>query len=109
MPSVGNLPDPTKGVDALLELADIFGDRYVFDLIRAIRFDRPGPTGLGTATDASHQLAQRLLTRLRAEDPSLTYEAAKRRLADQLGYTDLTRTNFYKILQGIPRPKGNGT
>lgn len=99
-----NLPDPDQGVEALLALSDVLGDEYVFKLYRAVNLNRPGPTGLSPAAEAQSTIAQRMLARLREEDTTLDYETARRRLADKLGYTATARTNFYKLLEGKPRP-----
>lgn len=92
------LPDPEGGVDTFLTLADLFGDEYMFRLLRAASRNTAGPNGTSDAVTAQSHLAQRMLAE-RGGDPDET----RRDLAADLGYTPLSRTNFYKLLAGIPR------
>lgn len=100
MATIDRLPGPADGADGLLQLAEAFGARQVFDLIRLCRLDN-GPDRR-PATDVSTRLAQKMV-RDHMFTKNVDYDVARRAVAAELGYTDTTRTNFYKILDGVAR------
>ena len=98
--SQGGTPGPADGVAGLMRLAEQFGDRQVFDLIRLCRLDA-GP-GKRAGAEAGTTLAQRMVQQ-HMETKNVDYDTARAAVATELGYTPTTRTNFYKILTGTPR------
>ncbi len=100
MKAINKLPGPDDGVDGLLQLAEAFGARQVYDLIRLCRLDA-GPEKR-PAAEASTQLA-RTMIKQHMDTHNVDYDVARRAVAAELGYTDTTRTNFYKILDGTAR------
>jgi hypothetical protein len=97
---VSRLPGRADGAAGLLDLAKLFGDAQVFDLImlcRTAKGDGQDPGG-----EALTLLGNRLIEKERAKNPAATYDEARRAVAELLGYqgSAAARSNFYKILRG---------
>ncbi len=92
--------DPSNPEASLMSLADRFGDAQVFALIGFIR-DQRADAG-NVAGLVRHRLAKRMVDQ-RAATMYGDRSAARREVAEELGYTDVTRTNFYKLVDGIAR------
>jgi len=95
------LPGRADGVDGLIALADVLGDKQVFDLIRRCRTIQNGNNPGGVTLSL---LAQRMVT-AEQEASGDTWTVARSRVARRLGYTYTSRTNseypnFIKVLAG---------
>jgi hypothetical protein len=101
MSQLDKLPTADDGAEGLLGLAAAFGTKEAFQFLTLVRNQ-----GNADANLARSVMAQQMLDALMEKEPHLDRDAARRRLADSLGYSDTTRTNFYKVLDYMPRRGG---
>lgn len=95
MAQLDRLPTARDGPGGILKLAELFGDQAVFEFIGYIRNHRHDTPEVGIARN---MLAVRMVRQAMNDNPALDIEAAKREIAKKLGYTNTTRTNFYKMV-----------
>lgn len=99
--ALDRLPTAEEGVNGLLRLADEFGPEATFQFLTWV---------LTTRTESDSVRARHLLARRMVDEEARTCgdrDDARRVVAERLGYTDKTRTNFYKVEQGLRRATGN--
>lgn len=100
MPEIDHLPTREEGEAGLLQLAEVFGKKQVYELILLCR------TAQNRATDAAGAAMRTLGLDLvdEAMASGLPFDEARRQVADDLGYTGPTqgngRSNFYQLLKG---------
>jgi hypothetical protein len=100
LPEVNRLPTADDGVEGLLDFAGQFGTRRTFDFLTWVRFG-----GNKTVQAAITALARRMVGE-EMTDSGADFATARRVVAERLGYSDTTRTHFYKILdQGQREPR----
>lgn len=92
---IDRLPTPEEGLDGLLRLAEAFGIEETFLFLGMVRDDR-GPSQPG---GQARVILARQLVEAEGGDPN----EARKVVAERLGYNNTTRTNFYKLVQGITR------
>jgi hypothetical protein len=97
---VSRLPGRADGVEGLLDLAKLFGDAQVFDLIMLCRTARG--EGQDPGGEALRTMGNRLVEKEQAAHPEKTYDQARQAVADLLGFqgSAAARSNFYKVLRG---------
>lgn len=96
----GSMPDPGEDFEGCLDmLATMYGDEWLFVFLGKVR-DHRGANNVAGVWRA--KLAQQLVAEeMRAS--GLEYKEARFVVADRLGYTETTRTNFYKLLEGMTK------
>jgi len=85
------LPTPDEGVDGMLRMADVFGDRQTFQFLGMMN----GKNICVGETRAV--LAARQVRAQQRSDPSLDWAAARRRVAKVLGYHGTLASNFNRL------------
>lgn len=108
LPTPNDPPEVQR--EKLDKMADTFGTEEFFNFKRYLTDNK------NTEVSRFHeQQAARLLRKEMADDPTISFDQARRRLAHRLGYKELTRTNFYKLInaglvlinsQSLKRRKG---
>lgn len=98
MPTIKRLPTPEDGVAGLLELANTFGREETF---RFLGWIRQGGAANQPPGQARAILAHTMVEEEMRHTPDR--DEARRIVAERLGYTDTTRTNFYKLVDGTTR------
>ncbi len=92
------LPTAEDGVEGLLRMADVFGYEETFAFLGYIRQGGLASQPPGQARAAlAHQMVE---TEMRTTPDR---DEARRIVADRLGYSPKTRTNFYKLVDGTTR------
>ena len=93
LPADFRLPTPDEGVNGMLRLADVFGDRQTFQFL-AMTNGKNICVGETRAVLAARQvLAQQ------RSDPSLDWAAARRQVAKKLGYHGTHASNFIRLAE----------
>jgi len=97
MPQDVKLPGRIDGEQGLIDLAKVFGDEAVFDLILLCRTARSREADAGGA--ALTALAKKMVSDEMGHC-DVDYDTARRKVAARLGYHDVgSRSNFYKVLE----------
>lgn len=98
MPNLDRLPTADEGVEGLLKLADVFGAEETFAFLGYIRQGGLASQPPGQARAAlAHQMVEEETRK------GTDYDEARQIVAERLGYNRLTRTNFYKLVNGTTR------
>lgn len=95
MPRKKRLPTAEDGVDGLVGLADEYGTEEAFTFlgyILTVKDSAPARAALALRLVEEHMQKS-------GED----FDTARRSVADALGYTHKTRTNFYKMVDQMSR------
>jgi hypothetical protein len=98
MPHLDRLPTAEDGVEGLLKFAQAFGAEEAFLFFGYVRKGGEASQPPGQARAAlAHQMVEQEMRR------TSDYDEARRTVAERLGYTKTTRTNFYKLVEGTTR------
>lgn len=96
LPTAQDTPEEQRRkLDAM---AEVYGRKTVFNFKRLITDNKNPVPGRFQEEQAAIMLRE-----VMAGDPTLNFEEARRKLAKDLGYKDLARTNLYKLIDaGLP-------
>lgn len=92
MPNAFTLPSREDGLEGLSTLAVRVGPK---NFQAFVRWCRDGHDNL--ISEFMAQLAGAEIERVMADNPAMTYTAARLHVATQWGYTETTRPNFYRF------------
>lgn len=91
MPTLDHLPTAEDGFAGLWQLVDLFGAEETYKFISWVR----DQSQQDDAAQVRGVIAAELIDAAVGEGSD--YDDARRDVAGELGYTALTRTNFYKV------------
>ncbi len=99
MPHLDRLPRRADGEAGLLAMARSYGDHTTFNLIRLCRTARSRDTDIAGAV--LRALARRMVETYKPPHDGCQHPA-RQMVADELGYSPISRPNFYDLLVNAP-------